>query len=123
MTSPQKRKGHAAERAVADWLRKQGFQADRIQAGTHKDIGDINGLPGVVIEVKDRKAHSWHGYFQQLWRQMANAKAWTGVIIAKRPGVTNVNEWMAVMPAIEWLNLVSLIEQHIKLEDRDNYEL
>ena len=123
MTSPQKRKGHAAELAVVKWLRAKGFNADRIQAGTHKDRGDINGLPGVVIEVKDRKAHSWHGYFDQLRRQIVNDKAWTGVIIAKRPGITDVSEWMAVMPAIEWLNLISLIEQHIELENRENYEL
>jgi len=124
MTSPQKRKGHAAELAVVKWLRLQGwFHAERVQAGTHKDRGDVDGLPGVVIEVKDRKSHSWHEYFNQLRRQIVNDKAWTGVIIAKRPGVTDVNEWMAVMPAIEWLNLISLIEQHIKYENRENYEL
>jgi len=111
MTSPQKRKGHAAELAVVKWLRAHGINADRIQAGTHKDRGDINGWPGVVIEVKDRKAHSWHGYFEQLRRQIANDKAWTGVIIAKRPGITDVGEWMAVMPVKEWYALVSLMEE------------
>jgi Holliday junction resolvase len=111
MTSPQKRKGHAAELAVVKWLRKYGIKADRIQAGTHADKGDISGLFGVVIEVKDRKAHSWHGYFEQLRTQMRNADAYTGVIIAKRPGITDVNEWMAVMPAIEWLALVQLLDE------------
>ena len=111
MTSPQKRKGHAAELAVAKWLRSRGIHADRIQAGTHKDIGDISGWPGVVIEVKDRKAHSWHGYFQQLERQMENGTAYAGVIIAKRPGVTDVGQWMAVMPVTEWFKIMKLLEE------------
>ena len=111
MTSPQKRKGHAAELAVVKWLRTQGIQADRIQAGTHADKGDVAGWPGVVIEVKDRKAHSWHGYFELLRSQITNAIAYTGVIIAKRPGVTNVGEWMAVMPVTEWFMLMQLLEE------------
>lgn len=114
MTSPQKRKGHAAELAVVKWLRSHGITADRVQAGTHADKGDVTGLPGVVIEVKDRKAHSWHGYFEQLRTQIVNADAYTGVIIAKRPGITDVSEWMAVMPAIEWLALIELLEEKNK---------
>ena len=114
MTSPQKRKGHAAELAVVKWLRRYGIQADRVQAGTHRDKGDIAGWPGVVIEVKDRKAHSWHGHFAQLRAQIQNSNAYTGVIIAKRPGLTDVGEWMAVMPVTEWFNLMLLLEEKNK---------
>ena len=110
MTSPQKRKGNAAELAVVKWLRAQGIKADRIQAGTHDDKGDLSGWPGVVIEVKDRKAHSWHGYFERLREQITNANAYTGVIICKRPGLTDVGEWMAVMPVTEWFNLMQILE-------------
>jgi Holliday junction resolvase len=110
MTSPQKRKGHAAELAVVKWLRAHGIQADRIQAGTHADKGDVTGWPGVVIEVKDLKAHSCLVYFEQLRSQIVNANAYTGVIIAKRPGLTDVGEWMAVMPVTEWFQLMQLLE-------------
>ena len=110
MTSPQKRKGHAAELAVVKWLRGRGMKVDRVQAGTHADKGDVTGWPGVVIEVKDRKAHSWHGYFEQLRSQIKNADAYTGVIIAKRSGLTDVGEWMAVMPVTEWFRLMQLLE-------------
>jgi hypothetical protein len=110
MTSPQKRKGHAAELAVAKWLRKYGKQVDRVQAGTHQDKGDIGGWPGVVIEVKDRKVHSWGPYFEQLRAQLHNAQAFTGVIICKRPGQTDVKEWLAVMPVDEWFALMQLLE-------------
>jgi Holliday junction resolvase len=111
VTSPQKRKGHAAELAVVKWLRRYGIKADRIQAGTHDDKGDVTGWPGVVIEVKDRKAHSWHGNFEQLRAQMTHANAYTGVIIAKRRGITDVGQWMAVMPVKEWFDLMQLLEE------------
>jgi hypothetical protein len=110
MTSPQKRKGHAAELAVVKWLRAHGIQADRVQAGTHADKGDVTGWPGVVIEVKDRKTHDWAEYFRQLRAQMTNSNAYTGVIICKRPGHTDVAQWMAVMPVDEWFNLMLLLE-------------
>jgi len=111
MTSPQKRKGHAAELAVVKWLRRYGINAARIQAGTHDDKGDVSGWPGVIIEVKDRKVHSWGAYFTQLRAQMQNAEAFTGVIICKRPGHTDVAQWMAVMPMDEWFALVRLLEE------------
>ena len=54
MASSEKRKGNAAERAVVDYLRRHGYpQARRTQAGTRGDIGDIDGVPGVAIEVKN----------------------------------------------------------------------
>ena len=39
-----------------------------------------------------------------------NANAYTGVIIAKRPGLPDVGEWMAVMPVTEWFQLMQLLE-------------
>jgi len=56
VTSPQKRKGSAAELAVAKWLRKLGWiHAERSRAGWQDDRGDIDGMPGVCIEVKAEK--------------------------------------------------------------------
>ena len=111
MTSPQKRKGHAAERAVVKWLRTFGIKADRVQAGRQDDRGDIDGLPGIIIEVKDRKTHNFNEYFMQLRRQISNADAFTGIIILKRPGKTDVADWIACMPAYEWINLIKLVEE------------
>ena len=110
MASSQKRKGSRAELDVVKYLRTRGIKADRIQAGTHADKGDVTGWPGVVIEVKDRQQHNWAEYFRQLAAQIVNANAYTGVIICKRPGLTDVGEWMAVMPVTEWFNLMQLLE-------------
>ncbi len=109
MTSPQKSKGHRAERDVLAWLRTFGYRVNRVQAGRPDDQGDIEGVDGVVIEVKDRKTHNWKEYFEQLERQIINKQAYTGVILCKRPGYPNAGDWLAVMPAHLWLDLYHLL--------------
>ena len=112
MTSPQKRKGSAAELAVAKWLRKLGWiHAERSRAGWQDDRGDIDGMPGVVVEVKNEKKIDIPGYLRELEVEMENAKAWTGTVIIKRRGSTNVDDWYAVMPAKIWGELMLMLDQ------------
>jgi len=112
VTSPQKRKGSAAELAVAKWLRKLGWiHAERSRAGWQDDRGDIDGLPGVCIEVKAEKKIDIPGYLRELEVEMENAKAWTGTVIIKRRGSTNVDDWYAVMPAKIWGELMLMLDQ------------
>ena len=112
MTSPQKRKGSAAELAVAKWLRKLGWiHAERSRAGWQDDRGDIDGMPGVCIEVKAEKKIDIPGYLRELEVEMENAKAWTGTVIIKRRGSTNVDDWYAVMPAKIWGELMLMLDQ------------
>ena len=112
MTSPQKRKGSAAELAVAKWLRKLGWvHAERSRAGWTDDRGDIDGMPGVCIEVKAEKKIDIPGYLRELEVEMENAKAWTGTVIIKRRGSTNVDDWYAVMPAKIWGELMLMLDQ------------
>lgn len=112
MTSPQKRKGSAAELAVAKWLRKLGWiHAERSRAGWQDDRGDIDGMPGVCIEVKAEKKIDIPGYLRELEVEMENAKAWTGTVIIKRRGSMNVDDWYAVMPAKIWAELLLMLDQ------------
>ena len=112
MTSPQKRKGSAAELAVAKWLRKLGWiHAERSRAGWQDDRGDIDGLPGICIEVKAEKKIDIPGYLRELEVEIANAKAWTGTVIIKRRGSTNVDDWYAVMPAKIWGELMVMLDE------------
>jgi hypothetical protein len=112
VTSPQKRKGSAAELAVAKWLRKLGWiHAERSRAGWQDDRGDIDGMPGVVVEVKNEKRIDIPGYLRELEVEMENAKAWTGTVIIKRRGSTNVDDWYAVMPAKIWGELMLMLDQ------------
>ena len=112
MTSPQKRKGSAAELAVAKWLRKLGWiHAERSRAGWTDDRGDIEGMPGVCIEVKAEKKIDIPGYLRELEVEIANAQAWTGTVIVKRRGSMNVDDWYAVMPAKIWGELMVMLDQ------------
>ena len=112
LTSPQKRKGSAAELAVAKWLRKLGWiHAERSRAGWTDDRGDIDGMPGVCIEVKAEKKIDIPGYLRELEVEMENAKAWTGTVIIKRRGSMNVDDWYAVMPAKIWAELLLMLDQ------------
>ena len=112
MTSPQKRKGSAAELAVAKWLRKLGWiHAERSRAGWTDDRGDIDGMPGIVIEVKNEKRIDLPGYLRELEVEIANAQAWTGTVIVKRRGSMNVDDWYAVMPAKIWGELMVMLDQ------------
>jgi Holliday junction resolvase len=112
LTSPQKRKGSAAELAVAKWLRKLGWiHAERSRSGWQDDRGDIDGMPGVCIEVKAEKKIDIPGYLRELEVEIENAKAWTGTVIIKRRGSTNVDDWYAVMPAKIWGELMLMLDQ------------
>ena len=51
-----KTRGDTFERAVADYLRNHGHPyAERaLRLGAHQDRGDIDGLPGLYVECRDR---------------------------------------------------------------------
>jgi Holliday junction resolvase len=108
MTTPSKRKGSQYERDVAKWLISYGFPyVERAYgAGRHDDVGDIDGIHGVVIECKNEKRIALSGYLQELSVEMANADVKTGVVLIKKRGTTDVSESYAVMPAWLWADLL-----------------
>jgi hypothetical protein len=111
MASANKRKGSAAELAVAKWLRRKGWlNAERSRAGWQDDRGDIDGLPGVVIEVKNQKKMDIPGWLDELDVEMHNAKAWTGVLVVKRRGSTDPDDWYYIMTGKIWGDLMRAVE-------------
>ncbi len=96
MSNPHKRRGDQAERQVVDWLRANGYpHAARIRAGWEDDMGDIDGVPGVVIDVKARKELRIGEWVDHLDDQMTAAHTTSGLVIVKRRGITDVGEWIA----------------------------
>ena len=103
MTSPQKAKGSRAELAVARYLQEAGWPyAERSRAGWTDDRGDIDGIPGVVVEVKDCKRHDLSGWLGELEVETANARAVTGVLVVKRRLHTNPADWYAITRLGDW---------------------
>ena len=108
MTTPSKRKGSQYERDVVKWLVSMGYTcAERAYgAGRHDDVGDIDGIDGVVIECKNEKRINIPGYLKELEDEMIHADAETGVVLIKKRGTSNISESYAVMPAELWVNLL-----------------
>ena len=86
MTTPEKAKGSQFERDVAKYLAENGHPhaERRYGAGNTQDKGDINGLPGLVIECKNHKSFDLPGWLREAEVERANAKADYGIVVAKR---------------------------------------
>ena len=107
MSSAAKRKGSGAERDLVAWLKANGYlYADRRLAGATLDKGDISGIPGVTIEIKNQAKMDLAGWVAELEVEMKNDGAWTGTVLHKRKGKGDVGEWYATMPAKVWLALL-----------------
>lgn len=107
MTSPQARKGRRAEISVAEALRRLGFPhaEPTRRSGWSEDRGDIDGLPSVVVEVKDAKRHELAAWLTELEAEVENAGAVTGVLVVKRKGHTDAADWYAITRLSDWAHL------------------
>ena len=92
MVNPSKAIGTQAETLVTRYLQENGFGTAERRAlhGTY-DLGDITGIPGVVIEVKS-------GHAAETETERKNAEADIGVLVVKRKGKGSAESWWA----IEW---------------------
>ena len=101
MGAMSRRKGATAERAVVVYLRSLGVPADRTSRGADvHGVGDIDGIPGVVVEVKAAKSPAPATWLVQLEAEMTAAHAPRGGVMWKPPGVamSAVGLWLAVSP-------------------------
>jgi hypothetical protein len=106
VTHPNKVKGNRAELAVATYLRTVGFPyAERSRAGWQSDRGDIDGIPGVVIEVKDCRKHDLSGWMAETEAEVANAGAVTGLLVVKRRLHTDPADWYAITRLGDWAHM------------------
>ena len=104
--SKSKQKGTRAENHVVSYLKKDFPYVERRALAGINDKGDVAGIPGVVIEVKDHAKITLSEWLKELEQEMANAEADTGVVVAKKRGTLDVGEWYAVMPVHVWVSLL-----------------
>ena len=105
--SAARRKGTAAETAVVRHLHLRGWpHAERRALHGNHDRGDIAGLPGVVLEIKNTKTINLAGWVTELEDEITNDQADTGAVIIKRRGTTHVGDWYAVLPVDRYLDLL-----------------
>jgi hypothetical protein len=107
MVNKPKAIGTAAETAVVNYLRGNGFpQAERRALRGAYDQGDVLGCPGLVLEVKAGKAakcasaglvDEW--FYGQLADEVRNSGADHGILVVQRAGfgARRVGEWHAYL--------------------------
>jgi hypothetical protein len=94
-----RRKGSAFECEVVNYLRRAGFpQAAKTLAGASADRGDIQGVPGTVLECKSHRALDLAGWLAEARLEAENAGQPRFAVIAKRRGVADVAEAYAILP-------------------------
>jgi len=99
-------RGAAAERAVAKWLRANGFpQAERAIRAAYvgadhvlPDPGDITGTPGIVWQVKDCQVERIGQWLAETEKQRAAADADYGVLVVRRRGHASPDNWWCWLP-------------------------
>jgi hypothetical protein len=108
MTSPQARKGSQFERDVVHYLRDHGHPyAERAYgAGRQDDTGDIDGLPGWVLELKCCKSLALAGWCDEAEAERVNARRPMAAVVAKRRG-KSVGDSYVVMPLRQFAALLA----------------
>jgi hypothetical protein len=88
MTSPQARKGSTFERDVVEYLRANGFPycERHYGAGRPDDVGDIDGVVGWTLELKNHRALDLAGWSDEAERERHNGRQRFAAVIAKRRG-------------------------------------
>lgn len=94
MGGMSRRKGCRAEVAVVNWLRSHGWpDARRYLSGDGRQPGDVDGVPGVCIEVKDHQAHAIPAWLRQVELE---AGPNLPVVVVKERGEIDPGRWWAV---------------------------
>lgn len=108
--SASKRKGTAFESAVVDWLQGHGFPyAERRALSGKNDRGDVAGIPGVVLELKNHNRVELAAWVEEARTEAANASVDVWAVVAKRKGkgdpaesyvITNLATFVALLEPV-----------------------
>src|SRR5690606_32477102 len=102
-----KAKGTAAETAVVRFLQAAGFaQAERRTLNGVQDRGDIAGIPGVVIEVKNHARDQLPAWVAEAELERDNDRASLGVVWHKRRGKSSPGDWFVTVSGDQFAHLL-----------------
>jgi len=110
MSNPSKAKGTAAETAFVAYLRRRGWlHAERRALSGSQDKGDVAGLPGVVLEVKNCRTVQLGAWLKEAAVEQRNADAVLGVVVNKPHGVglDRVGDWHAHLTVRQLCDLLA----------------
>jgi hypothetical protein len=121
VTNVPRRKGTAAETDVVGWFHRAGErQVERNALHGSRDIGDLSGLPGLVVSVKfvgRGKPMDLSGWLNDLDAMRTNQhrrhahipgiERPEGLLIVRRTGYPDPGDWYAVQRLGDWWNVFS----------------
>lgn len=120
VASPQysKQKGRDGENAVVDTL-CEAFPhlefIERKRLTGSQDQGDITGIPGVTIEVKNHKSMALAEWVDQAEAEKRNAGTEVGVVWHKRPRKTDPLDWYVTMSGAQWVSILGTLLTHRRM--------
>lgn len=94
MANPQKAKGSAFERLIADYL-GQAIPCERIPPGATLDRGDL-WTPQAAIQCKNHRTLSLGAWLDATAQQQQNAGKPYGFLVVKRKGTTDPANQFAI---------------------------
>lgn len=103
-----KTRGTRAETAVVHTLRAEGFvHAERRAPHGNQDRGDIAGIPGLVIEVKNHARLALAEWVAEMETERDRDGARYGAVWHKRRGRANPHDWYVTMTGQDFLRLLA----------------
>jgi hypothetical protein len=109
VTNRSKAKGTAAESAVVGYLNVNGYpQAERRALAGAADKGDVSGVLGVAIEVKNCAKTELGAWVDEANVEACNAGDALGVVWHKRRGKGSPGEWFVTMDGATFTALLAV---------------
>lgn len=108
MANPQKAKGSAFERLIADYL-SQAIPCERIPPGATLDRGDL-WTPHAAIQCKNHRTLSLGAWLAATAQQQHNAGKPYGFLVVKRKGTTDPAQQFAICTVEQLRTLLSNLQ-------------
>jgi hypothetical protein len=103
-----KAKGTSAESAVIAFLHDNGFpHAERRALRGAHDRGDVAGIPGIAIEIKNCARTELAAWLDEAATERGNAGADLGVVWHKRRGRANAGAWFVTMDGATFARILT----------------
>lgn len=99
-------KGYEGERPIELLLAYEGYEVYRPRAGRPRDRGDIVGVDGVVISVKNHETSRLAGWLDAVQLMKANADKALGVVWHKRRRHAQPTSWYVTMTGSDFLTFL-----------------
>lgn len=101
------KKGPLFEAQVVEWLKANGFPyAERRVMGGANDKGDISGVPGVCLELKNQGAAALAAWVDEARVEAGNAGVDVFAVVHKRRGKGDPGEAYVTLPLVVFARLI-----------------